>query len=370
VRIASLVRGTAVTMAFSVAATALIARGFSATKSVLAQQVSPAQSESQPAAQRLLEVQQTLGPFSFAGQTFSVVLRRKFLPDSPDSKLAQSLASLEIQDATGTVLYQRTFPYNVKDGRFTRPVTAFAHLLVGIGDTWVVESRKIGTKGWLPSYTALLVSYTGVPADNASQSALEPNDQAWQVFGIKDGKLQLLDAPSTREMMMGNTAPYAIIQGTGGISVVPMAPSSDTFNVRVWTGNFYVFVPLQVHWDTGKLALGMRCFVAGRREVGCDMRAEALRIPSAAENSFLRLFPGDGPDRGEPLHVVLNRNSQVQIVKASAFVDWTEIGDMLRVGFRDLWLKLRVDNNDQKEGWIQGQADFAAAGWPPSESGR
>ncbi len=362
--------GTIVTMALSVAATALIAREPSAKKSNLAQQVSPAQSVSQPAAPRLLEVPQTLGPFSFAGQTFSVVLRQKFLPDSPDPKFAQSLASLGVQDATGAVLYQKTFPYNIKNGRFARPVTAFAQLLVGFGDTWFVESRKIGTKWWLPSYTALLISYTGVPADNASQSVLEPNDQAWQVFGIKDGKLQLLDAPSTHEMMMGNAAPYAIVRESGGISVVPMAPSSDTFNVRAWTGNFYVFLPLQVHWDTGTLALGMRCFAADRREVGCDMRVEAQRIPSTAENSFLRLFPIEPSDAGEPLHVVLDKNSQVQILKASGFVDWTQTADMLRVGFRDLWLKVRVDNSNEKEGWIQGPADLAAAGWPSSESGR
>ena len=369
-RTAIFLLGTIVTMALSVAATALIARESAGTQSNITHQVNSPQSESQLAAQRLLDVPQTLGPFSFAGQTFSVVLHQKFLSGSPDSKLAQSLASLEIHDATGAVLYQKAFPYDVKDGRFARPVTAFAQLLVGIGDTWVVESRKIGTKGWLPSYTALLISYTGVPADNASQSVPEPNDQAWQVFGIKDGKLQLLDAPSTREMMMGNSAPYAIVQQTGGISVVPMAPSSDTFNVRVWTGNFHVFVPLQVHWDRGKLALGMRCFVAGRREVGCDMRVEAPRVPSTAENSFLRLFPSGEPDPGEPRHIVLDKNSQVQILKATAFVDWTETGDMLRVGFRDLWLKVRVDNDDEKEGWIQGPADFSAAGWPASESGR
>lgn len=369
-RIASFVRGTVVMVALSVSPTPVIARESSATESNLAQQVSPAQSESQPAAQRLLEVPQTLGPFSFAGQTFSVVLRQKFLPDSPDPKFAQSLESLEVQEETGTVLYHKTFPYKVEDGRFMRPVTAFAQLLVGIGDTWVVESRKIGTKGRLPSYTALLISYTGVPADNASQSDLEPNGQAWQVFGIKDGKLQLFEAPSTREIMIGNSAPYAIVQGMGGVSVVPMAPSSDTFNLRVWTGNFHVFVPLQVHWDMGKLALGMRCFVAGRRDVGCDMRVEAQRIPPTAENSFLRLFPGDEPDQGEALHIVLDKDSQVQILEASAFVDWTKTDDMLRVGFRDLWLKVRIDNNDQREGWIQGPADFASAGWPSSQSGR
>lgn len=340
-------------------------------RELAAQHQNVGQSDSRSVPDRPIDVPQTLGPFSFAGQTFSVLLHQRFLPSSPDPKFAQSLASLEIQDATGAVLYQKSFPLVVKDGRFSNPVTAFAHPLVGIGDTWVVESRKIGTKGWLSSYTALLISYTGVPGENNSVSASGTNDQAWQVFGIKEGKLQLFDAPAAREMSTGNSAPYAIVQGAGGISVVPMAPSSDTFNLRVWTGNFYVFVPLQVHWDTAKLSRGMRCFISGRREIGCDMRVEGQRIPSAAENSFLRLLPGDEPvDHGEPLHIVLDKNSQVQALKASAFVDWTESGDMLRVGFRDLWLKVRIDNSDQKEGWIQGADDFSAAGWPSRGDGQ
>lgn len=329
------------------------------------------QSDSRSALDRPIDVPQTLGPFSFGGQTFSVLLHQKFLPGSPDPKFAQSLASLEIQDAAGAVLYQKSFAFVVKDGRFSNPVTAFAEPLVGIGDTWTVESRKVGTKWWLPSYTALLVSYTGVPGENNSAAASGINDQTWQVFGIKEGKLQLFDAPGAREIMTGNSAPYAIVRGAGGISVVPMAPASDAFNLRVWTGNFYVFVPLQVHWDTAQLSRGMRCFTAGRREIGCDLRVEGRRIPPTAENSFLRLFPGDESfDRGEALHIVLDKNSQVEILKASAFVDWTDSGDMLRVGFRDLWLKVRIDNSDQKEGWIQGADDFSAAGWPSRGDGQ
>jgi hypothetical protein len=348
----------------------LLAAGVTA-RELTPQQEITAQSNSRTVPDRPIDVPQSLGPFSFAGQTFSVLLHQGFLPSSPDPKFAQSLASLEIRDTTGAVLYQKSFPLAVKDGRFPNPVTAFAQPLIGIGDTWVVEYRKIGTKWWLPSYTSLLISYTGVPGENNSASASGANDQAWQIFGIKEGKLQLFDAPAAREMLTGNSAPYAIVQGAGGISVVPMAPSNDTFNLRVWTGNFYVFVPLQVHWDTGKLSRGMPCFISGRREIGCDMRVEGQRIPSTAENSFLRLFPGDEPvDRGEPLHIVLDKNSQVQILKARGFVDWTESGDMLRVGFRELWLKVRINNSDQKEGWIQGAEDFSAAGWPSREGGQ
>jgi hypothetical protein len=82
VRTAIFLLGTIVTIALSVAATALIARESARTPSNINHQVNSPQSESQLAAQRLLDVPQTLGPFCFAGQTFSVVLHQNFLSGS------------------------------------------------------------------------------------------------------------------------------------------------------------------------------------------------------------------------------------------------------------------------------------------------
>jgi len=42
---------------------------------------------------------------------------------------------------------------------------------------------------------------------------------------------------------------------------------------------------------------------------------------------------GDEPDQGEPLHLMLDKNSKVEIVKANAFVDWGLSGDLMQVAF-------------------------------------
>jgi hypothetical protein len=36
----------------------------------------------------------------------------------------------------------------------------------------------------------------------------------------------------------------------------------------------------------------------------------------------------------------------------------------MQVAFRELWLKVRIDDDDQKEGWIHSDEDFAAIGLP------
>jgi hypothetical protein len=62
-------------------------------------------------------------------------------------------------------------------------------------------------------------------------------------------------------------------------------------------------------------------------------------------------------------HLVLNRNSKVEILKANALVDWGQ-SDLLQVSFRDLWLQVQIDGDDQKKGWIQTEEDFTAIGLP------
>jgi hypothetical protein len=77
------------------------------------------------------------------------------------------------------------------------------------------------------------------------------------------------------------------------------------------------------------------------------------------------LYRGEEPGQGEVLHLVLNQNSKVQVLDASAYIDWGLAGDLMQVAFRELWLKVRIDDHDQKEGWIHSDEDFAAIGLPP-----
>jgi hypothetical protein len=136
----------------------------------------------------------------------------------------------------------------------------------------------------------------------------------------------------------------------------------DTIEVRAWSGSFHAFIPLRVNWNHGGLAEGQRCMEmmgGGLREVGCDMRVEVNRKPAAEEYSFLRVFQEahEVSEAGE--HVVVQKDTKVEILGASSIVSWQENGDLIRPVFSDVWLHVRVDQHD---GWITGDEDFAAIG--------
>jgi hypothetical protein len=147
----------------------------------------------------------------------------------------------------------------------------------------------------------------------------------------------------------------------GSVSVISQP---DTFELRAWTGYFYVIVPLRVDWSHGGLAEGQRCveMFGGRLlDVGCDMRVEAARKPPSDEFTFARLFVEAKENFGSAEHVVIGKDSKVEILGSSAITTWNENGDLIQPVFSDLWLHMRFDD---RTGWIHGQEDFAAVGLP------
>ena len=63
----------------------------------------------------LQEVEERQGPFTFGGQTFTVVAHNKRVPGKL-GEFAQALASLDIADAAGAVLHHEEFPHAVENG--------------------------------------------------------------------------------------------------------------------------------------------------------------------------------------------------------------------------------------------------------------
>lgn len=301
---------------------------------------------------RLADPEQHLGPFSIGGQNFAVVLHEKRMPAARDPRFAQTLEAIEIRDDKETLLYQKTFRFGVEAEKFERSVTASAKLLSG------------------KYFTGLVITYhlklsTGEEAE------------AWQVFGHQDGRFKAQDArfrvfdkPLRTDYPMGDPPAEMKIITADGVITKPMVPEGETFEFRVWSGNFYVMLPVGVNFASGKLGPARRCCGTGgakpgMHEIGCDMQFEAEPKPPDAEMTFLRVYRGEEPDQGEVLHLVLNKNSKVQILKASVYIDWGLPGDdLMQVAFRELWLKVRIDGDEQKEGWIHGEEDFAAIGLP------
>jgi hypothetical protein len=304
---------------------------------------------------QLEDVEQSLGPFSLKTENFTVTLHEKRFPGAHDPFFSQTLDTVKVSDGTGKVQYQKTFRYGVEEEGFERSVTASARLLSG------------------KYFTGLLISYR-------LRLASGENVEALQVFGYQDGRyrpqdarFRIFDMPLRTDYGVNTFAEIQIIT-PNGVVTKPTVPEGEIFDFRAWAGNFYLILPVGVDFAHGKLTPGMRCAGTGgakpgMHEIGCDMRVEAERKPPEAETTFLRLLNGSQPDQGEPLHLVLDKNSKIEILKANAFVDWGQSGDLMEVAFRDLWLQIQIDGDDQKKGWIHTDEDFAAIGLPARSAG-
>ena len=292
---------------------------------------------------RVEDTEERAGPFSIAGQNYTVVLRERRLATAADPALAQTLSAIEIRDAAGNVSYQKPFPSVIDQGRFQRTLSANPQLASG----------KTGA--------GLLILYRE-ETPNSPASALQITEY-WQLFGLVNGKFASLGKPApigegaTGGPFMGVTMRAA----NGAVSVISRP---DILEVRVWTGYFYVFVPLRVDWTRGGLAQGQRCMEmvgGGLKEVGCDMRVEAVRMPQADEFTFVRLFGEANENMGEPEHGVIQKDSKVEILGSRAITTWNENADLIQPVLSDLWLHVRIDD---RAGWIHGDDDFAAVGLP------
>jgi hypothetical protein len=75
----------------------------------------------------------------------------------------------------------------------------------------------------------------------------------------------------------------------------------------------------------------------------------------------VRLFAEAHENMGVPDHVVIQKDSKVEILGSSAIIVWNKNGELIQPLFSDLWLHVGIDN---RTGWIHGEEDFAAVGLP------
>jgi hypothetical protein len=284
-------------------------------------------------AQNLEDVEERRGPFTLAGRNFTVVLHYKRLSGktSPDS---QALASLEIRDATGAVQHQESFPHAIEKGAFAETCSADVRLLSGSnGKGLLIDS------GCLPS-----APLSGGP---------------WQIVGVVGGKLVPFGKPLVAEGELGEFVPGAI-NHTGNLTqILP-----DMLKIRVWTGYFFVSVPVRVDWLQGHLALGQRCMYQtghGMAEEGCEVPAEeAQPAPREQEMTFVRMFQESNQRIGPPAHVVVKKDSKVEVVAGKVLIIWEEGPEAVHISVgEDIWVKVRID---VKEGWIHTPEDLNAIG--------
>jgi hypothetical protein len=124
---------------------------------------------------RVEDIEQRTGPFAIAGQNYTVVLHGKRLVNVSDPTLVQTVAGVEISDATGNVSYRKIFPYAIEQDRFQRSLSASAQLASG----------KTGA--------GLVIHYREQMA--VSQTSALQTSESWQLFGLVNGKLAPLGKP-------------------------------------------------------------------------------------------------------------------------------------------------------------------------------
>jgi len=283
---------------------------------------------------KLEDLERALGPFEMGGQRYTIVLHEKRLAGAQtNGGGSEALASLEIRDASGALLHQQKFDYSVGRSGF---------------DNWCSASAQL-VKGSMNN--AILIDAGCLPSAPGSSGT-------WEIFGVWNGRFMRLGRPfATQGEMIDFVA--------GRVTKVGEATSfqPDVMQLRVWTGNFYLKVPLTLNWMQGQL-VPPRCFEAtgdGMREGGCDLDVEVERTPVDQELTFVRLFTEANENFAIPKHVVVKKGSKVEFLGVRARV-LLSTGDVLEVGVADdPWLKVRIDG---QEGWIHTQEDFSALGVP------
>jgi hypothetical protein len=297
--------------------------------------------------------EERLGPFSIAGRDYSVLLRKRKRRPGPTQESGETVVAIEIQDATRTILYHRTFPYQEETEDFS--------------DAWFVSAGLLtGANG-----SGLLVNYS----EDSEPSSPEPEPtESWQVFGVVNGKLRPFSGPisvqgglvSSKEMKKGYK--------TAG----PLDSQSDALEFRVWAHHFRLIYPVRVDWGQGKLSPAHPCEKAAMSgsNAACQYKVEQEDLSNRDEATFVRFCPIPAQKCDKPERVLVKKDSKVEMVVGQADVTWSEgvaagpSGDPQKpmddeggigVAEDDVWLKLRVDG---KEGWMNSVEDFTVLSLP------
>jgi hypothetical protein len=330
------------------------------------------------------ETQRRLGPFSISGNSYTVVLHLKPRQPGETQETGDTVAAMEIQDASGAVQYQRRFPYQEKNDSFS--------------DAWFASAIPlVGTNG-----SGLLVRYS---FDSEPSAPEEDSPDWWQIFGVVAGKLKPFSAPLYVDKPIGwdRSGKSSDYKSAG-----PLGSAADEIQFPVWTGHFRLIYPVRVDWTDGTLSPVQPCPAstptrdlspsadqsgAGSKSLSvaavaiqsspCEFKVLPDNNHQVRDTTFVTLCSAPSSNCPNAGRVVVKSNSEVALLLARVNARWIPClasdpsdpvkspGDAMNdsggVGLdrsSDIWLKVRIDG---KEGWMHGEEDFAAFGFPQDE---
>jgi hypothetical protein len=330
------------------------------------------------------ETERRLGPFSISGNSYTVVLHLNPRRPGSTQETGDTVVAMEIQDTSGTVRYQRRFPYQERDAT--------------LSDAWYASAIPlVGTNG-----SGLLVRYS---FDSEPSAPEEDSPVWWQIFGVVAGKLKPFSAPLYADEPIGwdDSRKSSVYKSVG-----PLGSAADEIQFPVWTGHFRLIYPVRVEWTDGTLSPVQPCPAStpardlapstdqsGTGSQSLSVAAVAIQnsaceykvLPDndrqVSDTTFVTLCGTPAPNCSNAERVVVRSNSEVVLLLARVNAQWVPglasgpsdsikspadaMNDSGGVGLdrsSDIWLKVRIDG---KEGWIHGEEDFAAFGFPQDE---
>jgi hypothetical protein len=315
------------------------------------------QPEEQPTPQPV-DFVDTQGPFSIGDQPYTVVLHEKVLgksgnPPPNQNTFLSTLAELDVVDANGQALFQETFPFALANGRFSQTLNASASLL--------------SSQGGMALVIQFIEQSQSIEQSANTGAGGSPVRESWQIFGLSNGRLTkfgpVLPLGQSSDIAVGGVV--TAVMAKGGIVLLPLASAAEELQVRAWTGNFYVLVPMRVDWMHAQWGEAETCYELAEgtlKERGCTLSVEAPRQPaSAASDVYVPLFSSVNDQ--EAMEVPLTANSTIDFLDVLATVHWKDTAGRSECSFDNLWLHTRIDG---KEGWVHGQESLAALGLPQS----
>lgn len=328
------------------------------------------------------ETKRRLGPFSISGSSYTVILHLKPRQPGSTQETGDSVVAMEIQDATGVIQYQRKFPYQETNDSFS--------------NAWFVSAIPLtGTNG-----SGLLVNYS---LDSEPSAPEEDSPDWWQIFGVVGGRLKSFDAPLYMDAPVGwgDSAKSGIYKSAGSL-----ASGADELRFPVWTGHFRLIYSVRVDWINGTLSPVQPCSASPTTKDGPAASDQSGTDTSFANSASAeipacqyKVLPESNRQVGDPTFVtlcstpaancpnaekvVVKSNSNVALLLTQVNAQWNpgiasgpsanikspadSMNDAGGVGWdrsSEVWLKVRIGG---KEGWMHGEEDFTAFGFPQDE---
>jgi hypothetical protein len=262
----------------------------------------------------------TLGPYGVDGRNFTVKLSVICYKETKHAGMCneddeETVKWVKIEDERGKTEFHKSFP-----------VAFFHRIERHLVEVNLLEGRE---------HEALELVYEQLPTPANSGEQI-------QIFGLRDGKLQPMDASPLDFYGQLGEMPEGSVKGARRLA------ADDSLPIYVLTSYFYILEPVRLDWKDFRL----RPQQTGEFEVAQEPPFQ--RTPDIQTEAYVHLYAG--PDKSASVTGIgVTPQTKVDVLRARFSAGPPEAHSSAN----DVWLKIRIDG---KEGWILGADEYTAIG--------